>query len=153
MTHTREADMRTGMSPRRAGLLGVVALLAAGCGGPGDVSGKVMYQGKPVVTGSVTFYGPDKTPYLGAIDEQGNYKVVGVPSGSRQVTVASPDPLPVVVKSGKPTNPSAAPGTPEPKATRPEGWRPIPTNYADPNASRLTFDVRSGENTIDITLE
>lgn len=145
--------MRTRMNPRRAGMVAVVALLAAGCGGTGDVSGKVTYQGKPVVTGSVTFIGPDKTPYLGAIDEQGNYKVVGVPSGTRQVTVASPDPLPPAVKSGKPSNPNLPEGTPEPKGTRPEGWRAIPTNYADPNASKLTFEVRGGANTIDIPLE
>ncbi|HYH68895.1 MAG TPA: hypothetical protein VD866_29650 [Urbifossiella sp.] len=146
--------MRNGLSPRRAGLLGAVALLAAGCGGAGDVTGTVTYQGKPVVTGSVTFYGPDKTPYLGAIDEKGNYKVVGVPSGARQVTVASPDPLPPPgAKSGKPSNPNLPEGTPEPKGTRPEGWRAIPTNYADPNASKLTFEVRGGANTIDIPLE
>lgn len=146
--------MRTVTSPRRAGLAAAVALLAAGCGGVGDVSGKVTYQGKPVVTGSVTFYGPDKTPYLGAIDERGNYKVVGVPTGARPVTVASPDPLPPPgAKSGKPSNPSLPEGAPEPKATRPEGWRPIPANYGDPNASKLTFEVRGGTNTIDIPLD
>jgi hypothetical protein len=58
--------------PRRAGLVGAVVLLAAGCGGVADVSGKVTYKGKPVVTGSVTFYGPDKVPHVGAIDEKGN---------------------------------------------------------------------------------
>ena len=59
--------MRSNLSPRRAGLLAAAALLAAGCGGVGDVSGTVTYQGKPVVTGSVTFYGPDKTPYVAVI--------------------------------------------------------------------------------------
>jgi hypothetical protein len=142
------------------GLALVLGTLAGCGGGSGDVSGKVTYQGKPVVSGSVTFYGSNKEAFVGAIDEQGNYQVRGVPAGTAHVVVSSPDPAAVVSqmplngKAPKPTGgPDAAVAPPSKSAARPTGWRALPQQYGDVATSKLTFDVTSGDNIYDIKLD
>src|SRR5262245_2156892 len=65
----------------------------AGCGaGVGDVSGKVTYQGKTVVCGSVVLVGPDGMTKVGTIQQDGTYVVKGVGAGQVGVAVFSLDP-------------------------------------------------------------
>lgn len=146
--------------PVRAAWAGVLACLAVGCGGQGDISGTVTYKGKPVVTGSVTFYGPDKVAHIGAIDEQGNYKVAGVPTGTAEIAVASPDPVgsglgnAIGGKAPKPTNPNdPPPAAAASKVTRPAGWQLLPAHFGEAKSSKLTREVRGGDNKIDLALE
>jgi len=149
---------------RRAALIApaLALVVVLGCGGgTGNVSGKVTYQNKPVVSGSVIFYGSNKEAYVGAIDEQGNYRVTGVPSGVATIAVNSPDPLNAGGQIGlggktpKPTGgPNAAVDAPKDKAgTRPAGWRALPPQYGDAATSKLTYDVIGGDSTHDIKLE
>ena len=63
-----------------------------GCGHTAKVTGKVTYQGRPVVYGSVTFLSADKTARSGAIQADGSYAVEDVPSGTVQIGVTSRDP-------------------------------------------------------------
>ena len=65
---------------------------ACGCGNTAKVTGKVTYQGRPVVHGSVTFLSADKTARSGVIEADGSYAVEDVPSGTVQIGVTSRDP-------------------------------------------------------------
>jgi hypothetical protein len=72
-------------------LLFVSTTLSTGCGGGvADVSGTVSYNGNPVKSGTVTVRASDGTVYSGTI-ENGNYVVVGIPSGEVKFTVVSPE--------------------------------------------------------------
>src|SRR5262245_30902479 len=76
------------------GLLALL-LLAAGCGpGTRTAAGKVTYQGKPVVWGSVTLKAADGSMHQVGINLDGTYRLDRVPVGPAQVGVSSPDPTP-----------------------------------------------------------
>ena len=102
-----------------AGLLGLLAV-APGCGPrTGTAAGKVTYQGKPVVWGSVTLRAADGSLHQAGINLDGTYRVDRVPAGPAQVGVSSPDPTPSArvrgnederVKTGL-TRPARAPGS------------------------------------------
>src|SRR5215469_4912553 len=79
----------------------------------GDVHGKVSYQGRPVIYGSVVLIGSDDMPVTGRINADGTYVVSAVPSGDVRVAVVSPDPA-------TPRRPDRKlPGTRDPKTPPP----------------------------------
>jgi hypothetical protein len=123
-------------------------VLAAGCAGRGDVSGKVTYKGKPLVWGTVQFEGSDNLIKQANIQSDGTYSVQGVAPGEAKVAVSSINP-----KSSD-FQPRQAEGRPPPKP-RPEvkGWFPIPEKYDAPYKSGLVYTIKPGPNTIDIVLE
>lgn len=131
--------------------LGLAALASAGCGGAATVEGKVTYQGKPVVYGTVVVIGPDNLPKSGTIQTDGSYRVSGVKPGAAKLSVSSPPP-PGAQVARKPRGGREA-DQDEPKAdgvtpASPEvikAWFPLPDKYADPAQSGLTADVRSGQ--------
>jgi len=124
----------------------------AGCGGEvgpeyGKVKGTVTLDGQPVEIGNITFLptGETKGPASGAlIAADGTYELVGpggkgVVVGTHQVTVACPE-----AGSGPSTGE-------DPQA----GNAPcvIPAKYGDPRTSKITKEVKSGEdNVINIEL-
>jgi hypothetical protein len=116
------------------------SLLLLGCGGRGDVNGKVTYQDKAVVFGSVMIVGSDKKLYYGQINEDGSYKVTGVPTGEAKVAVSSPDPNQVAAKGGAPK-------------IEAKKWFAIPPKYGDPEKSGLKLSVNGGSNPFDIPLK
>jgi hypothetical protein len=64
-----------------------------GCGrGRSTVSGKVTYEGKPLVFGIVILAGEDNVPLRGEIDPAGGYTVKDVPYGNVRVAISSPMP-------------------------------------------------------------
>ena len=68
-----------------AALLLTLACLPAGCApSTTTASGKVSYQGKPVVWGSVTLVAADGTVHQAGIEPDGSYKVPNVPVGTSQ---------------------------------------------------------------------
>jgi hypothetical protein len=127
--------------------VGVAFLAAAGCGGgTADVAGKVTYQGKPVVFGTVLVIGPDGVPKSGAIQRDGTYRVAGVKVGAAKVSVSSPPPPGSPKFAGRKVGRDAVDDdkviTEEP--VDPEvakSWFPIPERYADPEKSGLKADV------------
>ena len=128
--------------------LALLPLAALGCAGKGDVSGKVTYQGKPLVFGTVQFEGSDGMLRQANIDRDGSYSVRGVAVGEAKVAVSSLNPkssdfVPMQREGGKPPPP------------RPEikGWFPIPEKYDTPFKSGLTYPIKRGENKIDIELK
>lgn len=132
----------------RCSVVAALLLLAAGCGGTGDVAGKVTYQGKPLVWGTVQFEGSDNMLRQANINSDGTYAIKGVAIGEAKVAVSSINP-----KSSD-FQPMMREGMPPPPP-RPEvkGWFPIPAKYDTPHKSGLTYTIKSGENKIDIELK
>jgi len=164
--------MRTNISRVRGSLCVVLIvsplLLATGCSSS-TVNGKVLYQGKPVPGGTVTFIHPKKGSLASAIGEDGGYQFVDIPPGEVQITVAAP-----VKEKGRNLPPnldweqikaSHPPGIKEEEIKQKMGYRPAPTSsaatssfslpqkYADPTQSGLKYTVISGPQTHDIELE
>jgi hypothetical protein len=126
-----------------AAILTVSTLAGCGSGGntkKGSVKGSVKVDGVAANSGNVTFtIGSDKIS--GAIDGEGNYRVVGMPPGEAKVTVENLH-LPKTEAPVTPGMPGASVGKPV----------PIPTKYAKPETSGLSHTVTNGETTFDLTL-
>jgi hypothetical protein len=123
----------------------------AGCGGTGDVSGRVTYQGKPVTSGKVMLVGADGTPHYGDIGADGAYRVAGVPTGEVLATVASPKPGEARPerpggsgRGGDRRAPAADPAEAAAQAALAKRWFSIPEQYADPARSGLKVNVSRG---------
>jgi hypothetical protein len=65
---------------------------AIGCGRQGNVSGKVLYQNKPLVFGRILVEGSDGTARHGNIEKDGTFYVDGVATGEARVAVNSLNP-------------------------------------------------------------
>jgi hypothetical protein len=140
--------MRYFGSAGRPVVAAALVALVVGCGGRGDVSGKVTYQGKPLVWGTVQFEGSDGILKQANIKSDGSYSVPSVASGEAKVAVSSINPTssdfqPRVVE-GRPAPP------PRPQV---KGWFPIPEKFAAPHTSGLKYTIKSGANSIDIDLK
>ncbi len=140
----------------------VLALVLLGCGGKptGDVSGKVVYQKKPVVSGSVVIVGSDNKPRTGEIKPDGTYTVLAVPVGEAKIAVISPDPNPdlpppqEVKGKKKPLRPEGTPVEAEKKKKDvADKWFPLPEKYADVDRSGLTVTIQEGPNDFPVTLK
>ena len=150
----------------------IVCLLlgTAGCASKGDISGKVLYRGKPVPGGTVTFLpAGGKGAFNSSIQQDGSYSLTKVPAGEVTITVEteSKKPAPQGATQG-PSGPRKAriyreqmeklrqkvtPGhTPRQFPTK-EQYVPIPASYQDPEKSGLTYTVTGGEQTHDIELK
>ena len=146
--------------------------LVMGCGrGEGKVTGRVLYDGKPLPGGRVTFM-PEgaANPVTVTLDEQGNYEAV-LPTGEVKVSVDNralePRPnLSAGLLSGLPggavaklaeakrTNPPKATGTIDPgmHGRIPGKYVAIPKKYYDISTSELKFTVSRGNQPHDIEL-
>jgi hypothetical protein len=123
-------------------------LAAAGCQGTGDVSGKVTFQGKPVVFGTVLFEGSNGALRQANIEKDGSYVVTGVATGEAKAAVSSRNPKSsdfIAIQRGDGPKPPPRPDYP--------GWFPIPGKYDAPHTSGLTYSIKRGENKIDIELQ
>lgn len=133
--------------------------LLAGCGGKSTkVNGKVTYQGKTVVWGTVTLVDGTGMFYQGPIALDGSYEIAGVPAGPVKIAVFSPKPGDESARAGKAGERKAggvdledprakfkkAPVDPALPLPPPEAWFPIPTNLSDPTTSGLSGEVKSG---------
>ena len=147
------------MTPLIRTAVAAAVLAAAGCGsGTADVSGKVTFQGKPVVYGTVVVIGADGASKSATIEPDGSYRVSGVALGTAKVAVSSPPP-PGSELAKKLTRPKDdAPDKPPLESQAPaseeviRNWVAIPDKYSDPNKSEITADVKSGKS-LDIELK
>src|SRR5581483_4523419 len=76
----------------RPAVAAALLVLAIGCGGYGDVSGKVTYKGKALVWGTVQFEGSDNMLKQGNINSDGTYSISEVAKGEAKVAVSSINP-------------------------------------------------------------
>jgi hypothetical protein len=130
------------------GLLALLTLVP-GCGPrTATAAGKVTYQGKPVVWGSVTLRAADGTVHQIGIESDGTYRLEGVPVGPAKVGVSSPDPKPSA-RLGRGGDDERA--RPAPPPLPPGAWFALPPKYVDPNTSGVTVQVGGGP--ADIKLE
>jgi len=147
------------MNTRSLNLVFVVALLALtlGCSRSGRLTGTVMYQDRPVVSGTVTLVASDGVTHQAIIHPDGSFELTGVSSGIAKVAITSPDPV-QQAKQIEAVQRSRASGTTQPKksspqtAAAPTGWFPLPDRFADPEQSGITLDIRGGRNTLPIAL-
>jgi hypothetical protein len=104
------------------------------------VTGSVNFDGKPLSSGAVTFWGPDgKANYAGQVKE-GKYKVDKAPLGKCKVTVTY---VPPAGDAGDPT-----------KKNTDNKIIPIPEKYKAQGTTDLTYEVKTGpNNTYDIDLK
>jgi hypothetical protein len=132
------------------------ALAGLGCGGTGEVSGTVKFQGRPLASGSVLMMGADNRPLYGEIHEDGSYRIKGVPTGTVKVAVNSPPPTlapQAPGAEGRSKAPEPASRTPDPAADPKGLWFAIPEKYGDPLTSGLSREIKKGPNTYDIDLD
>jgi hypothetical protein len=124
----------------------VMMLSVLGCGSSGTATGKVTYQGKAVVFGTVQFESGGVLKQ-GNITKEGTYTIAGLPVGPAKAAVNSPDPSGTTRK--RPEKVGQAPAAPAESA----GWFAIPDDYQDISQPKLNFEIKSGRNTIDIDLK
>jgi len=142
-------------------VLGIILLCQAvvGCGGPGEIAGKVSYRNRPVPSGWVTACSADGKTARGEIAADGAYHIGGVPVGEVKLTVCCPDPGnkgitdPANRRSGKVLQPSRVHAAPVAAPSSTPGWFPIPGRYGDLEQTPLGLTVTSGSNVFDINLE
>jgi len=129
------------------------ALLAAGCGGKGTVSGTVTVKGEPVTIGRIIFHpsAASKTVFASTI-RNGKYEITDCPTGPVQVAVVSFAPKPKSPAKEPPKNPKTPPQT-APIKVEGEEFPPdtkfvvVPTKYGNPEKSGVTYEVKSGSQT------
>lgn len=140
------------------GALAAVILCLAGCeAGKADVTGKVTYQGKPVVWGTVIVQGPDGVAVNGTIAPDGTYAVRGVTAGPAKLGVVSRNPGVrgmAVSRGGRGgKEEGAAPAAPLAAGPEKGKWFPLPPAAEDPEKSGLTANFGGGSNAHDIELK
>jgi hypothetical protein len=133
-------------------ILLLVLPLATGCGGQGKatVSGKVIYQGKPLPSGFVTFVPENGAPLHADIQGDGSYRMDRVPVGTVKIGVQPKTAQDTLQSSAMPHNPK---DYGKAKSAMTESETPIPPIYADPNQSGLTYTVTKGSQQHDIDLK
>lgn len=134
--------------------MGVLLAAAAltGCGpSTTDMTGKVTYQGKPVVYGSVVVIDSAGAPKSGQIQPDGTYLVSGVLVGPVKAAVTSPPPpgsQPAAKTRSDARDADDKPPPPDIPAAPPEvikNWVALPNKFGDLNDSGLVGDVKSGQ--------
>jgi hypothetical protein len=132
----------------------LLALTGVGCGGVGNVSGKVTYDGKAVTYGTVVVYASDGRPVYAEIQKDGTYDAQNVATGETKFTVHSPDPS-IPQQDLKKRGGGDSDRKPEDPKPTPAGkkWFPIPGKYGDPLQSGLSLKVVRGNNPFDIDLK
>lgn len=130
---------------------GLFAVAVAGCGGGvGTLSGKVTYQGKPVVYGTVLVRCADGLQRTGNIEPDGSYAVLNVPAGPVKIGVESPQP-PAPAAGGRTSRPGSKAASPPPTVDRSK-WVKLPDDAADPEKSGIATTVPAGGAVFDIAL-
>ncbi len=136
--------------------------LAIGCGGgtgrphvdTAEVSGKVLYNGKPLPGGQVTFTAKEVEYTSGAtIEENGDYKIQGPIGHEAKISV---DNRSLSATKGKFANARKGAGRPPGAEEAPPlkgTYKPIPTKYYTPETSGLSYPVTSGAQTHNIELK
>ena len=140
----------------------LVLFILVGCGsGTGAVKGRVTFRGKPVVSGSVVLMGAGNKLVSSPLNAEGRYAMNGVPLGTVQVAIVSPNPDPpplpdsliqLEIKRLEKMNVKAPPTSAAPK-TNCGKWFPLPKQYALADTSGITTTIHTGDNTFDIELK
>lgn len=146
-------------------VVGLGSFLAVGCSGgkTGTVSGKVTLDGKPVNNGVVTFTLADgKNRGSAAIQENGTFTIEKVPQGAGTFTVDTGE-MRNALEMEKRLGQGGPDGSPPAggdsrfnqmaeKAKKAQNAVLVPTSYANPQTSGLTYTVKAGKQEHDLPL-
>jgi hypothetical protein len=126
----------------------LLILTVTGCGPrQGQVMGKVLYQGKPLPSGTVLFVGTEGSRRgLSPIGPDGTYRIENVPVGPVKIAVVSAPRVPPGLMN------ASGPG-PQPADPPKNDYVPIPARYQDAEQSGLTYTVEAGRHTWDLLLK
>jgi hypothetical protein len=121
----------------------LIAMLAIGCKlRNGNVSGTVKFDGKPLTSGTVTFFDEKNQALASSINPDGSFSISSVRPGRAKIAIAVP--LPISFDSPAFSGISIMP----PKADGPK----IPDKYLNADTSGLTCNVRGGDQVFDIEM-
>jgi hypothetical protein len=136
-------------------LLCCLLVLAAGCttkrrtAEHANVTGRVLYKGKPVTGGQLTFVTTDGFASNGVIDDKGNY-TISAPVGTVKIGVDNR-------MVGQKQMPAAMKGAGRPDSEPPNPikgtYRQIPEKCYEPDKSGLAYEVKKGDQTHDIEIQ
>lgn len=119
-----------------------------------NVTGRVTYQGRPVIWGSVVIAGKDGRTAAGPIKPDGTFAVTGAPTDAVSVAVVSRDPLlqtwATNIKESR-NRPTAKAFSASPVDRK--KWFPLPAKYEDPENSGVTAKLKSGDNEFNVDLQ
>jgi hypothetical protein len=125
-------------------------LSSSGCGrGANAVSGRVIFRGRPLASGSVTLSTADNQTFRTAIQSDGSYRIDGLPDGVMAITVESPRPV-TAAPLPQPKTGATVEALPAPDA---RNWFAIPDRYAKASQSGLSCTVGAGVTTYDIEMK
>jgi hypothetical protein len=150
------------------GLVFLFVAFLAGCAGKGKVSGRVLYQEKPLPGGWVTFRPADSRENAVSvpISPEGKYEAT-LPTGEVQISVdnrdlqpsqpIAPPELPPGIKLPKKGAGGPAPKTGPAKDAEPQKpagtYVAIPEKYYSTDSSGLSYTVKRGNQSHDIPLK
>jgi hypothetical protein len=130
-------------------LAALVALLASGCGGKGEVSGQVTFKGEPIPWGRITFLSQEgNRPAISSSIRNGNYTIKGCPTGLVKISVESFKAVardPRAGPQGMAKGFQAPQGTEEPPAEAIGKYLAIPQKYGNAETSGLEYTVTRGQ--------
>lgn len=114
------------------------------------MNGKVLFNEKPLVFGTVLVIGSDNLSRHSPIAEDGTYSVKDLAPGKAKVAVTSVDPQSIArnIIRREGVDPKLYGGSDNIK-----GWFPIPSKFGDFATSELNYTINGGENPIDIILK
>jgi len=135
-------------------VLAALACAAAGCGGTGNVSGKVYFQDSPVSSGSVYFFRPGSNSVSVPIGADGSYHAENVPTGTVKVAVIPVSGGPQVdakaagmMKGMQKTVAKDQAAVGEVGGAKKKAVKfSIPDQYQDPEKSGITVSIGRGDN-------
>jgi hypothetical protein len=135
-------------------LFSVLLAVSGGCGpGVGTLTGKVTQEGKPLNSGTVQAIHPNGTSYTAEIRPDGSYTIADIPAGTVAIGVSNPHPVAKyqeLLGFAKTDAQRAELKPPTPETVR--SWIGISPNYANPDSSGLTAEVKKGTNMKDLPL-
>jgi hypothetical protein len=127
-------------------------IVGCGSGGTGTISGKVFYEGRPLSTGTVTFYPEKGGGFMAGIGSDGSYKAVDVPVGSARIAVQLPARLTQRRRSEQNGAKQAAGHEKGIKEMQEHSATLLAAEYMDPDKSELVVMVKRGWQTHDILI-
>ena len=153
---------------KRSAWFSILSLLAIGCGGVGEIKGKVSLKGAPVKFAAVTAQPPNGLLIQAKTDENGEYQMSKVGTGKVRFYVycSNPEAEKILkdaigkMKEDDDERKGSARGAtlnlenmPTKGSMKLPPTNLVPTKYSDRVKDLLVFDVVSGTNTIDLSLE
>jgi hypothetical protein len=133
-------------------------LVVMGCAArTSEIAGEVTYHGQPLTRGTVTVFCQDGRIYASLIDQEGRYRITGVPAGTHRLGVRTHPVIPNGFARPQQLPPTKdAPQLLDPRAIKSPAERdahvPIPERYSDPDQSGLSCTAARGQQTYDIHL-